>query len=56
MSESGTLAKLYNLGQSVWYDNIDRKLIQNGEISGLISTGVRGLTSNPSIFEEVMAF
>ncbi len=55
MSESGTLAKLINLGQSVWYDNIDRKLIQNGEISGLISTGVRGLTSNPSIFEKAIS-
>ena len=55
MSESGTLAKLNNLGQSVWYDNIDRKLIQNGEISGLISAGVRGLTSNPSIFEKAIS-
>ena len=52
MSESETLAKLNNLGQSVWYDNIDRRLIQNGELSEIISTGVRGLTSNPSIFEK----
>ena len=55
MSESETLAKLNNLGQSVWYDNIDRRLIQNGELSEIISTGVRGLTSNPSIFEKAIS-
>ena len=55
MSESQTLTELNNLGQSVWYDNIDRRLIQSGELSRIISTGIRGLTSNPSIFEKAIS-
>jgi transaldolase len=38
-------------GQSVWYDNIQRKLLKNGEMARMISQGeIRGVTSNPSIF------
>jgi transaldolase len=38
-------------GQSVWYDNIQRKLLRNGEMSRMISSGeIRGVTSNPTIF------
>jgi transaldolase len=38
-------------GQSVWYDNIQRKLLRNGEMARMISQGeIRGVTSNPSIF------
>lgn len=48
--------KLINLGQSIWYDNISRDLIKNGELERLISEwGVRGVTSNPSIFEKAIA-
>lgn len=44
--------QLLEYGQSVWYDNISRELLDNGEIKRLIEEwGVRGLTSNPSIFE-----
>lgn len=43
---------LINLGQSVWYDNISRDFITNGEISRLVREwGVRGMTSNPTIFD-----
>ena len=40
--------RLHNLGQSIWYDNIERKLLQNGEIARMIEEGeIRGVTSNP---------
>lgn len=53
---SNSISKLYGLGQSIWYDNIQRKLIENGELARLIDTGeIRGITSNPSIFHNAIA-
>lgn len=44
------------LGQSIWYDNISRDLLQNGEIQRLVNEdGVVGITSNPTIFEKAIA-
>jgi transaldolase/glucose-6-phosphate isomerase len=44
------------LGQSLWYDNIQRKLLENGELAALIERGdIRGVTSNPSIFHNAIA-
>ncbi len=49
------LVELQKLGQSVWYDNIRRALIDNGEIAAKIaSDGLRGITSNPTIFEKAI--
>lgn len=46
---------LFTHGTSVWYDNISRDLIQSGEIKRLIEEwGVRGLTSNPTIFDNAI--
>ena len=46
-----TTQQLHQLGQSVWYDNIQRSLLKNGNLAGMISRGeIRGVTSNPSIF------
>lgn len=43
------------LGQSFWYDNIQRGLIASGELKRLIDDyGVMGITSNPSIFEKAI--
>ncbi|MEJ2757973.1 MAG: transaldolase family protein, partial [Anaerolineales bacterium] len=48
--------KVYELGQSIWYDNIQRKLLENGELAGMISAGkIYGVTSNPSIFHKAIA-
>lgn len=45
------IQKLYSLGQSLWYDNIKRRLLENGELAAMIRRGdIRGVTSNPSIF------
>jgi transaldolase/glucose-6-phosphate isomerase len=48
------LAATYALGQSVWYDNLRRGLLVSGELLGLVEAGVRGLTSNPTIFEKAI--
>ncbi len=48
------LVELRTLGQSVWYDNIQRGLIQSGELKELIDAGVVGITSNPTIFEKAI--
>jgi len=52
--KSTKLSDLSALGQSPWYDNIDRRLIENGELQSLFDLGVTGVTSNPSIFEKAV--
>jgi len=48
--------KLHQLGQSIWYDNIERRLLKNGEMENMITLGeIRGVTSNPSIFQNAIA-
>lgn len=45
--------KLKGLGQSVWYDNIERSMLEDGEMARMIREGEAfGVTSNPSIFEK----
>jgi len=47
---SSAIAKLNDFGQSPWYDNLSRPLLQNGELAKLVSDdGIRGVTSNPTI-------
>jgi transaldolase len=49
------LLELKKLGQSVWNDSIDRKLITSGELKRLIDEdGLSGVTSNPAIFEKAI--
>ena len=53
---SEIIKKLTALGQSIWYDNIQRKLLENGELKAMIERGdIRGVTSNPSIFNAAIA-
>lgn len=50
------LQSLQDHGQSVWLDYLRRSLITSGELKRLIAEdGLRGLTSNPSIFEKAIA-
>lgn len=50
------LVRLAALGQSPWYDFITRDLVQSGELARLIrDEGLRGMTSNPTIFEKAIA-
>lgn len=49
------LVELQDYGQSFWYDNIRRKFLLDGTIAGLIEDdGLRGMTSNPSIFNKAI--
>jgi transaldolase / glucose-6-phosphate isomerase len=49
------LRDLLSHGQSVWLDYIRRNLITSGELKRLIEEdGVRGMTSNPAIFEKAI--
>ncbi len=43
-----------NCGQSPWLDNLRRGWITSGELQAWVDKGVRGLTSNPSIFEKAI--
>lgn len=52
--ETNNLMALLRLGQSPWYDNIDRRLIENGKMKNLFVLGITGVTSNPSIFEKAV--
>ncbi len=46
-----TAQQLHEAGQSIWYDNIQRGLLENGGLKGMIDRGeIRGVTSNPTIF------
>ena len=50
------LKKLESLGQAIWLDYYQRDLINNGELEVLINNdGLRGMTSNPAIFEKAIA-
>jgi transaldolase/glucose-6-phosphate isomerase len=43
------------LGQSVWYDTLGRRMLTSGELRRMIEgDGLRGVTSNPTIFEKAM--
>lgn len=43
-----------DLGQSIWLDYISRSLIKTGELKNWVDKGLRGVTSNPSIFEKAI--
>jgi transaldolase / glucose-6-phosphate isomerase len=50
------LKQLQTFGQSIWLDYIRRDLLKDGELQRLIDEdGLRGMTSNPSIFEKAVA-
>jgi transaldolase / glucose-6-phosphate isomerase len=49
------LHELHQLGQSVWLDYIRRQFLKDGGLQTAVEQGVRGVTSNPSIFEKAIA-
>jgi transaldolase len=55
MSGKARLDTLHDLGQSVWLDMISRELITSGRLAELVSIGVTGMTTNPSIFQKAIA-
>lgn len=54
--ETNKVKKIHDYGQSIWLDFIDREIIKSGKLKQLIEEdGVRGLTSNPAIFEKAIS-
>jgi transaldolase len=52
---TSAIAQLNDFGQSPWYDNLTRPLVTTGGLRELIDEdGIRGVTSNPTIFEKAM--
>src|SRR5581483_8162681 len=49
-----TIQQLLDAGQSVWLDNLRRNMFASGELKRLIDQGLRGMTSNPTIFEKAI--
>ena len=43
------------LGQSIWLDFIERSMIQKGALQKLVDSGVAGVTSNPTIFQQAIS-
>jgi transaldolase len=53
---TSAIARLNDFGQSPWYDNLTRPLVTDGGLQQLIDDDdIRGVTSNPTIFEKAMA-
>src|ERR1700678_903230 len=48
------IQQLLDDGQSVWLDNLRRNMFESGERERLIDRGLRGMTSNPTIFEKAI--
>jgi transaldolase len=54
--ETSKVKEIHDFGQSIWLDFIDRKFIAEGKLKSLIDDdGVRGVTSNPAIFEKAIS-
>jgi transaldolase/transaldolase/glucose-6-phosphate isomerase len=50
MENNHALKAIHALGQSIWLDYFDRSILSSGKLEQLVSEGVSGITSNPSIF------
>lgn len=51
----GRLHDLHAAGQSPWLDNLRRGYLRSGELQAYVDRGIRGITSNPSIFQKAIA-
>ena len=55
MTAANHLLEIKDYGQSIWMDNLTRDLVQSGELKRMIDDrGLRGITSNPAIFEKAI--
>lgn len=53
--EKTHIQELGAFGQSVWLDNIGRPMIKSGKLKEMIGLGLRGMTSNPTIFDKAIS-
>ncbi len=49
------MRSVLRLGQSVWLDSLRRGMTRSGELAGMVADGLRGMTSNQTIFEQALA-
>ncbi len=49
------MEKLAEFGQSIWLDSISRTMIESGDLKKMIDSGLRGMTSNPTIFDKAIS-
>ncbi|UCG90902.1 MAG: transaldolase [candidate division WOR-3 bacterium] len=49
------MQELADFGQSIWLDYISRSLIETGRLKKMIAQGLRGMTSNPTIFDNAVS-
>ncbi|MDZ7749374.1 MAG: transaldolase family protein [Halofilum sp. (in: g-proteobacteria)] len=49
-----SIQQLLECGQSLWLDYVDRKLLTGGGLERLVDEGLRGVTSNPTIFHQAI--
>lgn len=52
---AGQVEEVHKLGQSFWYDNIERGMLRGGGLEDLIGKGITGVTSNPTIFMKAVS-
>ena len=55
MSEEPRIRQVHQLDQSIWLDNLSRRLLVSGDLERLRDRGVTGITSNPTIFRKAIA-
>jgi len=55
MSDASRFHQLNDLGQSPWLDNLRRGWLTSGELAAWVERGIRGITSNPSIFQKAIS-
>ena len=55
LESTSAMEQLWTAGQSVWLDYIRRDLLESGDMADMVARGLRGMTSNPSIFEKSIA-
>jgi transaldolase len=55
VSEASRLREVHQLEQSIWLDNLSRRLLQSGALQRLRDQGVTGITSNPTIFQKAIS-
>src|SRR5947207_10061054 len=49
------LQELCTAGQSPWLDNLKRAYLRDGQLQRLVDEGIRGVTSNPTIFQKAIS-
>lgn len=54
-TDIGTIRAAADLGQAIWLDEISRPMLDAGTIRDLVDAGIRGITTNPTIFDGAIA-